>query len=287
MNLKIVKKIKKMFATETNTESQNPVISNEVVLRELLVRGSDHKHFCQDALATIETEQFVYMAVFDGCSDGKDSHFASALFSKVFTDVIGTLTAALDEAGNSLEKNSKFIIFQIARKLNEVRHVLHLNQNEMLSTMVMATINKETREGLVCVFGDGFFSVNGQHTVIQNTRFLNQNEGENKPDYMAYDIHKIQRFADFEEWFSSKSEVYKFENINDITIASDGIGTFRSSEKDVELNDVYDFFAVDKVMVNNKIMLFKKYNILTNRNLQNLMNTDDVSIVRLMFNETK
>lgn len=262
-------------------EKAKSITTQEVIVQDLLKRGSDHHNFCQDALARVNTERFFYMAVFDGCSDGRDSHFASALFGKVFVDVINTLIVSLDETSNSLEKKSKFIIFQIARKLNETRHVLHLNTNEMLSTIVMAIVDKELKESLICVFGDGFFSVNGKHTVVKNTRFLNQSEGENKPDYIAYDLHKIQKYSDFEIWFDSKSEIHKFENVDDISIASDGISTFRSSERDSDINEVYDYLSVDDKFLTNTIMLYKKYNLL--QSTFKLINTDDISMIRLKF----
>ncbi len=254
-----------------------------MIIHKVLRRGSDHSDFCQDAISIGETEKFLYLCVFDGCSGGKDSHFASSLFSKAFSDIVINFSNNLDKG--SIEDNSKFIVYMLTRKISEVKHVLHLDIIELLSTVVMCSINKDTRECLICAFGDGYFCVDGKEQMIKNTRFLNKENGENMPDYMAYDLHEIENSNDFEYWYSQKSEIHKFENVTDVIVASDGIGTFKKFKETSEAINPIDFLVKDETLMQTKNMLERKYNILQNKYC--MINTDDLSVIRLKFNYKK
>ena len=167
----------------------------------------------------------------------------------------------------------------ISRKISEVKKVLHLDVLELLSTVILCTINKNTKECLIVAFGDGFFYVDGTEVMIKNTRFVNKENGDNMPDYLIYDIEGIEAYGDFDFWFNSKSEVHKFENVNNISIASDGIGTFKKfKETDSNVNPI-DFLVRDEGLIDTVNMLERKYNIL--RNKYNLVNTDDLSLIRI------
>lgn len=250
-----------------------------MILHKVLRRGSDHADFCQDAIAIGETDKFLYLCVFDGCSGGKDSHFASALFSKALSDIIVNFSNHLNKG--TIEDNSKFIIYMLTRKVSEVKHVLHLEIIELLSTVVMCSVDKETRECLICAFGDGYFCVDGNEKMIKNTRFLSKENGENMPDYMVYDLHEIENNNEFEYWYSQKSEIHKFENVTNVAIASDGIGTFKSFKAAPETINPIDFLITDEHFMDTKNMLERKYNILHSRYC--LTNTDDLSVIRLKF----
>jgi len=268
-----------------------------MILHKTLKRGSDHPNFCQDAIAIGETEKCLYFCVFDGCSGGitipppcpsldlgksdylKDSHFASALFSKAFNDTIKNLSSTLNSADMSLENNSKFIIYMMAKKINEVKHTLNLNIGELLATMIMCSIDKNTNECFICVFGDGYFSVDGNETIVKNTKFSDKENGSNMPDYMAYDLQNIEAYGDFEIWFSNKSEIHRFENVKNVTIASDGICTFKNFKVCDEIVNPIEYLVKDETFMETTNMLDRKYNIL--KNIFCMANTDDISIVRL------
>lgn len=252
-----------------------------MILHKVLKRGSDHPVFCQDAIAIGETERSLYFCVFDGCSGGKDSHFASALFSKAFNDTIINLSSTLNNADINLENNSKFIIYMMARKISEIKHVLHLNTIELLTTMIMCSIDKETRECIICAFGDGYLSVDGNEHIIKNTKFLDKENGDNMPDYMAYDIDSIEAYGDFDIWFSQKSEIHKFENVKDVSIASDGICTFKNFKPCGEIVNPIDFLIKDESLMATKNMLERKHNILNSKFY--MTNTDDLSVIRIKF----
>ena len=252
-----------------------------MIIHTVVRRGSDHPNFCQDFIAIGETPNFFYASIFDGCSGGRDSHFASTLFNKAFNDVTKNFYEVLNNKGTSIEHKTKFLIYMIARKVSEVKNVLHLDIVELLSTVVLCSINKDTKECFITAFGDGYFSVDGVETIIKNTRFINKENGDNMPDYLVYDLDKIESYGDFELWFDSKSEVHKFENVTNVSIASDGICTFKEYKKPVDTINPIDFLVNDEGLIETKNMLERKYNILHNKFC--MVNTDDLSLIRIKF----
>lgn len=253
-----------------------------MIIRTLLRRGTDHKNFTEDFLAFKECDNFLYACVFDGCSKGKESHFASTLFAKAFRDTLESLNHLFDNSTSSLESNAKMLVFQMARKVHEVKSILNLNIVELMSTVVLCVVDKNTNNCYIAAFGDGYFRVDGVESFIQNTKFADQEQSENKPDYIAYDIEKIQNYADFDTWYSEKKEFHTFENVTDITISSDGMNTFakfKPSEEDV---DPVGFLVRDENWMDKEIMLEKKYNILQSRYC--MLNKDDLGMIRIKLN---
>lgn len=253
-----------------------------MILHKVIRRGSDHIDFCQDFYGIGETPNFLYCCVFDGCSGGKDSHFAATLFGKAFNDVIKNMYDILNEdKPGSIEKNSKFLLYMMSRKISEAKKVLHLDIIELLSTVVFCAINKNTKECMIVAFGDGYFRVNETEVIIKNTRFISKENGENMPDYLAYDLDQIEAYGDFESWLNAKSEVHKFENVQDISIASDGICTFKRFKEMENIVNPIDFLIKDEQFLNTKNMLERKCNIL--RSIYSYVNTDDLSLIRIKF----
>jgi len=249
-----------------------------MILHKVLRRGSDHRDHCEDFYAIGETSGFLYCAIFDGCSGGKDSHFSSTLFNKAFNDVMKNFKHILD-SDKSIEQNSKFLLYMISRKISEVKKVLHLDVVELLSTVILCTINKNTKECLITALGDGFFYVDGTEVLIKNTRFINKENGDNMPDYLVYDLEMLESYVDFDSWFNSKSEVHKFENVTNVSIASDGIATFKKFKECSESISPIDFLVKDEGLIDTKNMLERKYNILQNKYC--MINTDDLSLIRI------
>ena len=169
----------------------------------------------------------------------------------------------------------------MTRKISEVKSVLHLEIVELLSTFILCTINKNTRECMIIAFGDGFFYVDGTEVIIKNTKFISKENGENMPDYLVYDLDKIDLYGDFDSWIQSKSEVHKFENVTNVSIASDGICTFKKFKQCSEEVNPIDFFVKDEGLMETKNMLERKYNIMQNKYC--MINTDDISLIRIKF----
>ena len=249
-----------------------------MILHKVLRRGSDHPNFCQDFYSIGETPNFLYCCIFDGCSGGTDSHFASALFGKAFNDVIKNLYEVLNTE-NGIEYKAKLLVYMMSRKVNEVKQLLNLNIVELLSTVVLCTINKNTKECIITAFGDGFFYVDGTEVMIKNNRFISKENGDNMPDYLVYDIDLIKSYGEFDAWFNNKSEIHKFENVNNISIASDGIATFKTFKQTTDTINPIDFLVKDEGLIDTKNMLERKYNILLNKYC--MINTDDLSLIRI------
>jgi hypothetical protein len=254
-----------------------------MIVHSVLKRGTDHPDFCQDFCAIGETPNFLYAAIFDGCSGGTDSHFASTLFQKTFKDVLANLHEMLNREDGSIENNAKFLVYMMSRKMNEVKQVLHLETVELLSTLILCTINKNTRECLITAFGDGYYHVDGTEAFIKNTRFLHKENGENMPDYIAYDLDAIANYGDFETWFASKSEKHRFENVKNVSIASDGIDTFKTFKETAQKVNPVDYLVKDEELLSAKKMLAKKCNKLYN--IYCMAHTDDLSLIRIKFDD--
>lgn len=255
-----------------------------MIIRTLLRRGTDHKNYAEDSLAYKEMDNFLYACVFDGCSKGIESHFASTLFAKAFRDTIQELRPIFDNSTTSLESNAKMLIFQISRKVFEVKKTLGLDIIELLSTIVLCVIDKNTNNCYIAAFGDGYYRVDEIESFIKNTKFADQEQSENKPDYLAYDLDMIQNYSDFELWYSKKTECHLFENISDVTISSDGMDTFACFKPCDEKINPIDFLVKDDMWFEKEIMLDKKYNILQSKYC--LLNKDDLGVIRIKTNKS-
>lgn len=250
-----------------------------MIVRTLLKRGSDHKNFAEDSIVYQELDNFLYACVFDGCSKGIESHFASTLFTKAFRDSITKLNHVFDNSTASLESQAKMLVFQMGRKVWETKNLLNLNPIELMSTIILCIVDKNTRNCYIVAFGDGYYRVDGVENFIKNTKFANEDSGENKPDYIAYNLENIQNYSDFEFIFSQNPERHQFENVTDISISTDGMNTFAKFKQVDETIDPVEFLVKDDNWMKNDIMLAKKHNVLMSR--YGLINTDDLGMIRI------
>lgn len=253
-----------------------------MIIKTLLRRGTDHKIYAEDSLVYKEMDNFVYACVFDGCSSGLDSHFASALFKKAFNEITSQLEYLLDNREEGIEKNLKFLTFQMARKIYETKQLLGLQTNELLSTMVICVLDKGAQNCMIAAFGDGYFRVDDTECFVKNTKFAELENSENRPNYIAYNLDFIQNYNDFEEWYSKQPEKHFFEDVVNITIASDGLDTFSRFSIPKDENDkidVIDYLVRDEKFLEHKIALEKKYNILNSKYC--MSNKDDLSLIRI------
>lgn len=243
-------------------------------------RGCDHKTQCEDFLYNGETKTFIVCAIFDGCSSGINSHFASALFGKIFDNIVKEFADDIDRINNH-EEVSKFILYHFSQRLLEIKIFLKLSLLEVQSTIVLMVYNKKFGWCYVVAIGDGFVSVDGQSIIIENNRFSDKEDGKDMPDYIGYDIELLKDREVFNRWFESKKNKYFFENAKDITITSDGIKTFRQAKpsKNGKINEI-DFIVNDKKFIGQETMILKKRNIL--ENIYGLVHSDDLSVIRLI-----
>jgi len=251
-------------------------------------KGSDHAVFCEDFLIKSKSGRFFLGAVFDGCSGGDDSHFASSLQGKVFRQV--NESGAL--FGNTLEELAKEFMRKFVRKMFDVRVALELQDNDMLATFMMIIYDTVKGEALTMTIGDGIICCDGEITILENDRFkdIRPEVYMNMPDYISYDLVELGFDKGlFDVWFDRRVTITKFIDPQDISIATDGLLTFNSpvSIKDKkgvvhEPVDILNYLLIDDTWMKNDIMLSKKVNIL--RTLHKTVHKDDISIIRLIPN---
>ncbi|MEM6803341.1 MAG: protein phosphatase 2C domain-containing protein [Bacteroidota bacterium] len=193
-------------------------------IKSFLQKGEFHPVFCEDFLFhTNLRDEFYVASVMDGCSMGKDSHFASSLFAKVLRKVVKELgykeffgeLAAFEEW--DLGELGKYILQNLWEELRLLKSQLHLDQLELLTTLLLALVDVKRKQVYLIVIGDGFFVAEGKITELDQ---------DNRPDYLAYHLSK-----DFESWYPTQKYLYFLEDIDELIIATDGIGSFEKLDK--------------------------------------------------------
>jgi len=236
-------------------------------IHEFIKIGSNHKNFCEDFSLNIELdENQMIFGVFDGCSSGKDSHFATTLIAKIVKNVAVEIF--------NKEKDNDFllkIIYETALQLKKTVKALSLGTNEILSTIILLWVDKKENLAEIIAIGDGFISINGKNTTI---------EQNNTPKYLAYYLNEIYNYKSFKKVINEISFQAQTANIQDITISTDGILSFENFDADSEKTSVIDYLTKDLFLINNKAMLGRKVNILKNK--YSLINQDDLGIIRIV-----
>ena len=247
-------------------------------IHSVIRKGEDHPIFCEDFKSLGDSGRYFIGVVFDGCSGGNDSHFASSLFGKIFNQIISEGAMA----GNTIEEKSKNFVQGFVKKLFEIKVSLQLEDNDMLATFVMLVYDKIHGEALVLTVGDGVIHCDEELIILENERFKlsHPTTYRDMPNYIAYDLVELGLDRTyFSRWYDNNVKIHKFINPKDISISTDGILTFRKPEEEV---DPINFLLVDDTWNNNKIMLSKKVNVL--REKYKTVHKDDLSIIRLIFN---
>lgn len=148
---------------------------------------------------------------------------------------------------------------------------LDLRYDELLSTVLVAIIDKKEQSCELLAIGDGVVSIDG---------ILTEYEQDNKPDYIGYHLK-----ADFETWYNSQTQKMSVSRFQDISMATDGIWTFRAFDtlepKEVSDSEICSLFFNDREGAENEKMLFKK--LIKVEKEYRLKPTDDLTIIRIML----
>lgn len=218
-------------------------------------RSSTHPNWCEDNYFIEETDIRIQGAVFDGCSTGINSQFASIAMKYSFEKAINNRTNKLQlEQSNILNDYFDMLIGDVKSDLSSLKDCLNLTDMNLLSTIVFFYYIKETKSLYVKFLGDGVIYVNGNEIV---------NDENNMPDYLAY--HLDEKWDSFFSWIKSRrTEIY--ENVESFSICSDGIHSFLNLKnphinKQVAIN----FLLIDQQWNRLENGLNKKFNILINR----------------------
>lgn len=237
-------------------------------IHELIKIGYNHKNFCEDYIFTLKlNENKVFAGVFDGCSSGKDSHFASALTAKIIKS---------EGIKKYNEKNKtdflKIILFESLMKIKDFKNSNNLEIDELLSTIILLYIDTEKNSAEIIAIGDGFISINGKAIIIDQ---------RNTPKYAAYYLDEISDYKSFEKVFNDISLFLKTTDLHDITISTDGILSFEKIEETENIIDEKEFLTNDIFLIENKAMLGRKVNILKTK--YSRVNQDDLGMIRIIF----
>ena len=238
--------------------------------------GTFHTNHNEDYLAIHELgNDYLLISIMDGCSMGNDSYFASTLIGKTLRKVAKEISyrAFIDKdfineyRGNYLE----IVVEKLFLELQEIKNRLMLEREEMLSTLILGIVNYRERKADILTVGDGLICHNGNYIEYEH---------DNKPDYLGYHLEKS-----FEEWYCSQKQILNLVDIQDLSISSDGIFTFKkfNNEKYEPIGEEYlqKFLLIDKEEQNQDNMLLKKVLIIEEK--WGLKPTDDLSMIRIIF----
>lgn len=243
-------------------------------IHTLLKRGESHKDFCEDFLFTYSLKENYFIAgVFDGCSSGENSQFASNLFAKIFKKECSKLEFKKEKI--ELKNLMKELLRNSIIKINSIKKQLNLEIKELLTTIVLMIFDKEKDEIFAMVIGDGVISYNGEIEIFDQN---------NTPDYLAYNLEKLTTEY-YDLWFDEFDQSRNYTKIKDFSISSDGILSFIKNnfdEKEKPHISPQDYLLKDNFLMKNKAMLSRKCNVLKNK--YNLSNYDDLGIVRISLN---
>ncbi len=217
------------------------------------IASSDHNS-CEDSYLVIEQEDYIAAAVFDGCSTGKNSVFASHLFVKIMRKYFLSI-----HPGMLSDFDLKhYVLIQFKRRLKLLANILQLHENELWSTIVITIYDKENKKLKLLVVGDGCYKTN----LDSELQIVDQND---KLDYIA--SHLDEKDKDIIHFYR------EFRNVTEFMISSDGIKSYSLPQhKDSNLNPT-ELLLSPNVSPNH---LIRKYNMLQK---QGWLNKDDITII--------
>lgn len=257
-------------------------------VKSILKRGKGHPDFCQDALFHYEDDDILVACVCDGCSEFKDSHFASNLFVKVLkktlkeclekeilrADSISQAGYADDEFGYNTDELTEIILFSFFKKIKSIQLELDLSSKDLAATFSFFLYNKKTDEGVIYVFGDGVLQINDDTIIIDHN---------NEPRYFyLYWDELTTGLINFMTFIKSYQQKWQFKNLQNIVISTDGVLSFQN--KDINPDEARDFLIIDdkineKSIISQNSFYDKKYNKLHS---EGWTHYDDLGIIRIV-----
>lgn len=183
--------------------------------------GTHHVNHNEDAWVTEDlTDRHLLLAVMDGCSMGTDSHFASTLVAKVLRNIARqtnqrTFAERRQPTSGELLRGTFEQLFTNLRRLNAE---LGLGPDELLSTLVLAVVDRQGPRAEVLAVGDGLVSCDGETIEYDH---------DNRPDYLGYHLHD-----NFDDWWDAQTQRVVCKDFLDLGLATDGLLSFRPFSHD-------------------------------------------------------
>ncbi|MEZ4911490.1 MAG: protein phosphatase 2C domain-containing protein [Saprospiraceae bacterium] len=240
---------------------------------ELSHIGEFHTNHNEDFLVSEEAgKSRQLIAVMDGCSSGTDSHFASTLIGKLLRKI--AKQESYEEFAKNVTKELKDQLEQVSLKLFEelsnINRQLDLRSDEILSTLILGLIDTKSSIAEIVIIGDGLIHVNGKNIEFEN---------DNKPDYIGYHLNMDKHL-----WYQTRTEKLTLDKIEDLTISTDGIHTFKNfdgkSYDEIDQREIMSKFFEDKSELENANKL--KKTLIEIKNQYGLMPSDDLTMIRLV-----
>ena len=236
--------------------------------------GGFHVNHNEDAQTTAEIDENVLIiAVADGCSAGKESHFASTLLVKIIRKIAKEIGYRdfVERRNKTIAEYLEEVMRRLFQDFGDLKNRLHLETEEVLSTLLLGVIDKQKQAAEIIVISDGL--------VCCNENFY-EFEQDDKPDYLGYHLTE-----NFDDWFKCQSQKLSFTNIKDLSISTDGIFTFRNFDgekyEDITEQETIIYLLLNQDFTDNEKMLHKKTaEIATDFGLKP---SDDLSIIRITF----
>ena len=241
---------------------------------EVLQMGQFHSNYCEDFLISCEVGANRHLiAVMDGCSMGVESHFAATLTGKLLRKIAKEwyykefVSKTQLDLSQLLQEVSKSLFEQLKAQKTQ----LALGREELLSTLMLGILDVDTHAAEILVVGDGLVSCDGTLTEF---------EQDNKPDYLGYHLEKA-----FGDWYAEQHQRLSFNNIEDLSIATDGIFTFKKYDNKTwpgkQDADLIHFLLHDNSRSEQENMLKKKMIFIEEE--WGLKPTDDLAVIRVII----
>lgn len=236
--------------------------------------GTFHTNHNEDFFIQTElTDEHILIAVSDGCSMGIESYFAATLIGKLLRKISKSIyyqsfIQSTIHTNNQLLFN---ILNQLFQQLSFIKNELDLEINELLSTLILSVIDTNNQTAEIITIGDGL--------VVCNDK-LYEYEQNNRPDYLGYHLHKK-----FDDWFKNQEQLLSLQNIQDISLSTDGIFTFRQFD-----NQIYSTISEQEIInhllistQNSSFETMLKKQVIELEKEFGMKSTDDLTIVRILF----
>lgn len=248
----------------------------------LITKGRLHNLHCEDDYLVYQNEKFILAAVFDGCSSGIDSHFASTMHKYKMREIC----ALMDEITSVY---SSSVMEDILRELNRKIWSLTYEVNrEMLSTVVFTLIDKQNAKYYICVAGDGCY----ERTLDGTKDFQSVHDANGNAVWYLSTVKP----ADFNDYYNNYcSKTFGLLSDGDeICISSDGLESFVSTfgaSKNDEARKV--FFETEKCAEKyQKMPLQRLYNVVVKGKCSDtgnevMLNGDDFTMVKIKCYEAE
>jgi hypothetical protein len=173
-------------------------------------RGGTHNS-CEDSVWVKETENQICGAVFDGCSSGIKSHWASQTLSYLFNSVWKSgMVILLDQT-----------IGLVLAKMEEIARLTATDVVNFEATALLFIYMKKEKTLYIRAFGDGVFYVNDIEYEIDQG---------NRPEYLAHNM--FVRGNQVTDYYK-KNPIQTFENVDKFQICSDGIKAINANQYEV------------------------------------------------------